>query len=356
MMMDEVYTPCLRTGASELNALSQLEVPQKNLVAPLLFLAGNDWEKIENFIEDYAYPLWIDSSNFKLDESSLVSSFLNNPDNKFENKTKKFNELKRLNRYVQPVVSLNLTQPPRETIYLIKTLIDTFSVSGIRINITKGNYKETLNLLDKILLVFDESELFRLTLFVDFGKLNFIPNIDEDFIAEILSYFKNNITPLNMVTISTSVPPKPRGIVYQECLDIPWHEAFKAQLPNFNIIYGDYAATSPTDYIESNSNMRPRPMAVYLLKNLFWYVESQGKMQEFNKFVDIAKNIRNLEDYHGDNFCWANREIKRISEIVDTAKKGYGGQPQWNEIKIHQHICAILYSKANIGYLAAEPF
>ena len=53
------------------------------------------------------------------------------------------------------------------------------------------------------------------------------------------------------------------------------------------------------------------------------------------------------DGYHGDDFCWSNTEIRRISNITDLTKKGYGGQQQWNEYKIHQHICAILHSKTN---------
>ena len=68
MLNGKIYVPCLRSGASETNALLALGEEHKTLISPLIFLMGNDWEKVSNFISNYKYPLWVDSSTFKLDE------------------------------------------------------------------------------------------------------------------------------------------------------------------------------------------------------------------------------------------------------------------------------------------------
>lgn len=340
-----IYVPCVRSGASELNALLALENERKELISPLLFLTGNDWNKIERFIMSYSYPLWLDSSQFKLDEEGTVNNQLNNPENNYEFKINKFTSLLEINRNISPIVSIRGNENARNTISKIKIFLEKFKNVGIRIELKENNFNDTINLLDKILLPFDQDVIDRFVLFLDIGKIS-SPNIyEKDHLTEFLSFIENNLTPKNIITVSTAYPAKPVGILHQECHDIIWQEVVKCNHTKHNFIYGDYAATSPTDIIQVSDFMRPRPASTYLLDNLTWYIESQGKVQEYVKFIQIAQNIRALDGYHGDDFCWSNNEIKRISEITDPTQKGYGGQQQWNEYKIHQHICAILESK-----------
>lgn len=347
MLHEKIYVPFLRSSASELNALSALPPERKSLIAPLLFLTGNDWEKISNFIDSYESHLWIDSSRFKLDEDSPISIQLNDCTDNYVYKFNKYLELQKLNKNIAPVITLRNEDNTRGTIQLIKNFTNHFPSVGIRLELTENNYKETLNLLDKILLSFDDADIHNLTIFLDLGKIDSSDQTQKEHVVNFINYIQNNLSPKNIVTSSTSYPPKPVGAIYQECFDPIWQETVKDKYPNYNFIYGDYAATSPTDIIKPTRNMRPRPASTYLLDNLTWYIESQGKAQEFIKFIQIAKNIRNLEGYHGDDFCWSNEEIKRISEITDPTQKGYGGQQTWNEIKIHQHICAVLESRTN---------
>ena len=347
MLDGKIYVPCLRTGASEINALLTLPVEQKSLITPLLFLTGNDWTKISNFIAKYEFPLWLDSSKFKLDEEGIVNNQLNDNSDNYSFKFDKYCELKALNEHVSPVITLNLQDKARDTIQLIRKFKSNFPDIGLRIELTEANHKDILNLLDKVLLSFDANDINELTIFLDLGKINSSDQMEREHVISFIDYIKNNLSPKNIVTSSTSYPAKPVGAIFQECHDLIWQEIVKTRTNSHNFIYGDYAATSPTDIIQVSNYMRPRPAATYLMDNLTWYIESQGKVQEYPKFVDIAKNIINLDGYHGDDFCWSNTEIKRVSNITDLTKKGYGGQQQWNEYKIHQHICSILHSKTN---------
>lgn len=347
MLEGKIYVPCLRSGASEINALLALPAEQKSLITPLLFLTGNDWVRISNFISNYAFPLWLDSSNFKLDEEGIVNNQLNDNSGNYSFKFDKYCELKVLNENISPVITLNLKDKARDTIQLIKKFKTCFKNVGLRIELTDANHKDIINFLDKVLLSFDIDDINNLTIFLDLGKINSSDQMEKDHVISFIDYIQNNLSPKNIVTSSTSYPAKPVGAIFQECHDLIWQEIVKTRTSSHNFIYGDYAATSPTDIIQVSNFMRPRPAATYLMDNLTWYIESQGKVQEYPKFIDIAKNIINLDGYHGDDFCWSNTEIKRISNISDLTKKGYGGQQQWNEYKIHQHICSILYSKTN---------
>lgn len=347
MLDGKIYVPCLRSGASEINALLTLPDEYKSLITPLIFLMGADWVKISNFITNYEFPLWLDSSRFKLDEEGTVNNELNNSSNNYIFKFEKYCELKSLNENISPVITLNLTDKPRELIQLVRNFKKHFNNVGLRIELTNDNYEKILNLLDKVLLSFDSNDIENLSIFLDLGKINSGDQTDKEHVISFVDYIQNNLSPKNIITISTSFPAKPVGAIYQECHDLIWHEILKEKFTTHNFIYGDYAATSPTDIIQVSKFMRPRPAATYLMDSLTWYIESQGKVQEYAKFVDIANNIIKLDGYHGDDFCWSNTEIKRVSNITDLTRKGYGGQQQWNEYKIHQHICAILHSKTN---------
>lgn len=347
MLNGKIYVPCLRSGASEINALITLPNESKALITPLIFLMGNDWEKVSSFINAYEYPLWIDSSSFKLDEEGIINNQLNDSSNNYLFKFEKYCELKTLNENISPVLTLNSVNKPRELIQLVKKFKANFNSVGLRVALNHENHNDILNLLDKVLLSFESSEMENLTIFLDLGKIDNSSQIEKDHVVSFLKYIQNNLSPKNIVTTSTSYPAKPVGAIYQECYDLLWQEILKEKVDTHNFIYGDYAATSPTDVVQVSKYMRPRPAATYLLDSLSWYIESQGKVQEYTKFVDIAKNILSLDGYHGDEFCWSNTEIRRISNITDLTKKGYGGQQQWNEYKIHQHICAILHSKTN---------
>lgn len=347
MLNERIYAPCLRSGTSEINALLALPEECKTLITPLIFLMGNDWGKISSFISSYGHPLWLDSSSFKLDEEGIINNQLNDSANNYLFKFEKYCELKALNENISPVLTLSPTNKPRELTQLVKKFRDNFNSVGLRIVLTHENHNDILNILDKILLSFEANEMENLTIFLDLGKINDADQIEKEHIISFIEYIQNNLSPKNIITTSTSYPAKPVGAIYQECYDLVWQEILKEKVDTHNFIYGDYAATSPTDIIQVSNYMRPRPAATYLLDSLSWYIESQGKVQEYTKFVDIAKNILNLDGYHGDDFCWSNTEIRRISNITDLTKKGYGGQQQWNEYKIHQHICAILHSKTN---------
>jgi len=347
MLDGKLYVPCLRSGASETNALLALQEDSKALITPLIFLMGNDWGKVSSFISNYGQALWLDSSSFKLDEEGVVNNQLNDSSNNYSFKFDKYCEFKSLNENISPVITLNSVSKPRELIQLVKRFKGNFNNVGLRIVLSNENHKDILNLLDKILLSFDSSDMDNLTIFLDLGKINNADQNDKDHITSFVDYIQNNLSPKNIITTSTSYPAKPVGAIYQECHDLIWQEMLKEKVNTHNFIYGDYAATSPTDVIQVSNFMRPRPAATYLMDSLSWYIESQGKVQEYAKFIDISKNILNLDGYHGDDFCWSNAEIRRISNITDLTKKGYGGQQQWNEYKIHQHICAILHSKTN---------
>ena len=347
MLNGKIYVPCLRSGASETNALLALGEEHKTLISPLIFLMGNDWEKVSNFISNYKYPLWVDSSTFKLDEEGIINNQLNDSSNNYTFKFEKYCELRLLNENLSPVLTLNPADKPRELIQLVKKFKANFNDVGLRITLTIENHKDSLNLLDKILLSFESNDMANITIFLDLGKINSADQNEKEHVIAFVSYIQNNLSPKNIITISTSYPAKPEGAIYQECHDLIWQEILREKVDTHNFIYGDYAATSPSDVIQVSKFMRPRPAATYLTDGLSWYIESQGKVQEYGKFVDIAKNILSLDGYHGDDFCWSNTEIRRISNITDLTKKGYGGQQQWNEYKIHQHICAILHSKTN---------
>jgi len=144
--------------------------------------------------------------------------------------------------------------------------------------------------------------------------------------------------------LSTSYPadkPPSNTPRMVQCSDPEWQANAQALELRTKKIYGNFGATNPTAPMEFINGMVILPFANYYIAPEWWQRRKGGDREFFN-YIEIAKEIRRLPGYHNDGYCWANREIFRISKLPANADAGYGGNGQWNGIKINQHICVVI--------------
>jgi hypothetical protein len=351
MLASVVYAPALRTGMSELRALKHLTEDVKQKISPVLSLRGENLSQIESFAGEWGdFPFWVDSSRFESDLLTPVADNLNIQDNYFSNKFELFKRIKSLNKKTLPVVGFSHEDSTRNIVRFSQNLFSEFDFVGIRVELTSSSFQEILTRVDAVLSALSDTNLSKIYLIIDLATIknnvkNYFDNI-KIMIKKINEYGVKNV-----ITLSSSFSferPAPNSSAYHLCRDIIWQIAVKEKLNQTACIaiYGDYAATNPTkDLLEYIPGMTPIPYAGYFLP-YEWYVERRGAGGENDKFREIAQNFRNLDGYHGDDFCWGNKMIK---EIADGTRVKAGNISFWNQIRINQHITTIVeeISKGN---------
>ncbi|MCP1446607.1 hypothetical protein J3D54_005739 [Pseudomonas sp. GGS8] len=334
-----LYIPCMRVGQNDVKALINLEDTRKELVSPLLNMRG-----IERHLNDFLtgwgdYPYLMDLSRSPLDIASdlIGERDLHNPNNHFENKRNWFAEVKAKNNSLIPVVSWLDTDNTRDVIQLANLLLGNFNIIAIRVVCPAGivgpSWDRAINILDAI------SAPEKILVILDFGDRSPISTINGGTLDHILSALKNYEVH-GTTLISSSFPsqkPQSGSSSTAICHDIVWQAEAKQLNGSINLIYGDYAGTSPGAAVEYIQGMAVIPFASYYTPNE-WWLKRLGRDKEFENYVQLARDIRQLPDYHGDDFCWATREYGRISQTSER----YGNNGVWNGLRANQHICATL--------------
>lgn len=334
-----LYIPCMKVGQNDVKALTNLEDHRKALVSPLLNMRGIE-RHLNDFLANWGeHPYLMDVSRSPLDIAIdvIAERDLHNPTNHFENKRIWFSEVKAQNNSLIPVVSWLDTDSSRDIIQLANRLLAEFETIAIRVicpaEIAGASWDRAINILDAI------SNPKNILVILDFGDRSPISTINGGTLDHILSsldtYGANNVT-----LISSSFPsqkPQSGSSSTAICHDIAWQAEAKQLNDSINLIYGDYAGTNPGAAVEYIPGMAVIPFASYYVPNE-WWLKRLGRDKEFENYVQLARDIRQLPDYHGDDFCWATREYGRISQTNER----YGNNGVWNGLRANQHICATL--------------
>jgi hypothetical protein len=329
----------MKVGQNDVKALINLEEDRKILVSPLLNMRG-----IERHLNDFLagwgdHPYLMDISRSPLDIANdvIAERELHNPANHFENKRIWFSEVKTKNNSLIPVVSWLDTDNARDIIQLANRLLTEFSTIAIRVicpaEIAGASWERAINILDAI------SNPEKILVVLDFGDKSPVATINGGTLDHILSRL-DTYGVRSVTLISSSFPsqkPQSGSSSTAICHDIAWQAEAKQLNDSVNLIYGDYAGTTPGAAVEYIPGMAVIPFASYYAPNE-WWLKRLGRDKEFENYVQLARDIRQLPDYHGDDFCWATREYGRISQTNER----YGNNGTWNGLRANQHICATL--------------
>ncbi|PYD29613.1 beta family protein [Pseudomonas syringae] len=336
------YVACLRVGQNDVKALINLEVPRRDVVAPLLDMRGDDDRHLQTFLTNWTeHPFFLDVSRVTKDvaEVFITTHDLHNPNGAFENKRRFFMDVAGINQNVIPVISWVDDDPQRAVIQSALALQGNFEHIAIRVtcpeNATATSWSRLLSILDAL----ESPEAA--TVILDFGATSPANTASgSDFNLSLRQL--NSYQIRKLVLVSTSFPidkPASNSSRSSACYDVAWQSRVDMSGIESHIIYGDYAATNPTAPMEYVPGMPVLPFGCYYTPTEWWQ-RRKGANKEFVKYVEIAQEIKNLPGYHGDEFCWATREYSRI---VATSTN-YGNNGTWNGYRINQHICAMIQS------------
>ncbi|WP_250492563.1 beta family protein [Caballeronia sp. GAWG1-1] len=334
------YVVALRVGQNDIKALTNLEAVRKERVAPLLAMRGKNLRHLDAFFQSWGdTSFYLDISRFISDASDpfLVEHRLNDFKEGFQAKRKFYEACVVKNKALVPVVGWADGDPTRAVVQCALILASEFKRIAVRIDVDFTGPRQwgaAQNILNSV------ADPSIVDLLIDFRKISSHPLIGpgswlNTLITEASAYGVRSI-----VLISTSFPDdKPasgsaRGVA---CLDLVWQTSARVARPDTRLVYGDYGATNPTGTMEFVPGMPVIPFANYLMP-LEWWQTRQGGDKAFHQYTEIAQLIRNLPGYHGDDFCWATREISRIA----TTGAQYGNNGTWNGYRINQHVCAVL--------------
>ncbi|EXF94093.1 hypothetical protein HK44_005265 [Pseudomonas fluorescens HK44] len=262
---------------------------------------------------------------------------LHNPNNHFENKRNWFVEVKAKNSSLIPVVSWLDTDNARDIIQQARLLLAEFDTIAIRVacpsEIAGPSWDRAMSILDAI------PDPENILVILDFGDRSPISTINGGTLDHSLSAL-DNYEVYGVALVSSSFPsqkPQSGSSSTALCHDIVWQAEARQLNDSINLIYGDYAGTNPGAAVEYIQGMAVIPFASYYVPNE-WWLKRLGRDKEFENYVQLAREIRQLPDYHGDDFCWATREYSRISQTNER----YGNNGVWNGFRANQHICATL--------------
>ncbi|MCW8278841.1 hypothetical protein IMF27_27755 [Pseudomonas sp. PCH199] len=334
-----IYIPCMKVGQNDVKALINLEDHRKQLVSPLLNMRGIE-RHLNDFLAnwgDHPYLMDISRSTLDIADGIIAERDLHNPANHFENKRAWLNEIKAPNNLLIPVVSWLDTDNPRNIIQQARLLLADFETIAIRVicstEIAGASWDRAISILDAI------ANPENIIVILDFGDRSPFSTInggalDHSF-STLVTYGIHSAT-----LLSSSFPSqKPQAGTSSTaiCHDIVWQAEAQHLNSSINLIYGDYAGTNPGAAVEYIPGMAVIPFASYYTPNE-WWLKRLGRDKEFENYVQLARDIRQLPDYHGDEFCWATREYARISQTNER----YGNNGVWNGLRANQHICATL--------------
>jgi hypothetical protein len=350
-----VYMPSVRTSTYNLGALKELSLDVKSQLIPRIIVRGDNYTDLDLFLNDWGdMPLFLEVSKYLLDIDCSLNISLNDNSNHYSNKFNLFEEKHKISNKLIPVINESSLDKLRDVVQLGIKISNNFDFTAIVLDIST-NFDKSFRILNSLLAAFSDEAISKTILIIDAGKIDSLNQINID---NLTAAFKvvESYNFYSIFTSSTSYPttrPSASETATHACIDPVWQNRFNNQLNKIgkNLIYGDYAATDPSgEAIEFDFAVHPIPYATYLLNDSFeWFTLREGKGGEYEKFRIIAQKIRDQSGYHGDNFCYATKQIKSIAE--HTRKKA-GNQAYWNKLKINQHISAIIKSNAD-GYLRA---
>lgn len=344
-----VYSPAIRATVYNLNALDTLYDDVKDLIIPRVILRDKE-ALIDNFLSKWGQerPLLLEVSKYTLDSDEEIIQQLSDPTNDFNNQYEFFDTRKIYN--IIPVINeVYSVSNLRPSIQLTIKLVNIFNLIGFKLDI-KNNFSASYQLLQILLATLNDDQIQKIILIVDAEKIETLSDISQQNLQQamrLISSYKIRMT----IFSSTSYPssrPNSGSNQNHECLDPIWQYICINKLQSMGLfsIYGDNGATDPSlEKVDFDFAVRPIPFATYLLKDILeWYLIRDGKGGEYEKFRDIASDIRVHPNYHGDNFCYANEEIK---DIANGTRAKAGNQAFWNKLKINQHISAIINAYHN---------
>lgn len=334
-----LYMPCMKIGLNDVKALINLEDHRKAAVSPLLIMRGKE-RNLNDFLAnwgDHPYLMDISRSPQDIAEEIIADRDLHNCAGYFERKRQWFTEINRQNNNLIPVISWLDTDSSRNVIQQATLLLDEFQSIALRIScppeLTGPHWDRALSILDAI------PDPKRTIIILEFGDKSPIPTINGGTLDQCLGTLES-YGAANIALISSSFPsqkPQSGSTSTATCHDIVWQTEAKKLNHSVNLIYGDYAGTNPGAAVEYIPGMAVIPFASYYTPNE-WWLKRLGRDKEFENYVQLARDIKQLPDYHGDEFCWATREYGRISQTNER----YGNNGVWNGFRANQHICATL--------------
>jgi hypothetical protein len=334
-----LYIPCMKVGQNDVKALINLEEHRKELTSPLLNMRGIE-RHLNDFLTDWGdHSYLMDISRSPLDIASdvIAERDLHNPNNHFENKRNWFSEIKVQNNSLIPVVSWLDTDNSRDVIQLSRVLLTDFETIAIRVicpsEIVGPSWERAIHILDAT------PNPESIIVILDFGDRSPISTINGGTLDHSFSILETyGVHSVTLVSSSfPSQKPQSGSTSTAICHDIVWQAEAKQLNDSIKLIYGDYAGTYPGAAVEYIPGMAVIPFASYYIPNE-WWLKRLGRDKEFENYVQLARDIRQLPDYHGDDFCWATREYGRISQTNER----YGNNGVWNGLRANQHICATL--------------
>lgn len=337
------YIPTVKTSQYNLGAILELSDEVKDLIVPRL-VVRKDKKFLENFLSKWGNnrPYFLEVSKYPSDINDSLSQDLNDPNQDFINQYTFFNDFKQTN--IIPVINENSTLQLRNVLQLTLKVINEFGKIALKLDIGNG-FNNSINLITTILAMLNNQQIDNTVLIIDGGKIDNVGNIQQHNLAQALQLV-DNYKELTVVFSSTSFPQARPTTNHSEnyaCIDPIWQYPYISQLRSKNIyaIYGDCSATDPySEQYEFDFPVHPIPYSSYLLKDsLEWLSIRKGQGGEYEKFRDIAKEIKIHPNYHGDNFCYATQEI---ANIANGTRAKAGNSAFWAKLKINQHISAII--------------
>jgi len=347
------YVPSIRTSKYNLGALKELKPDVKALLIPRIIVRGDNTTDLDSFLVDWHQnPVFLEISNFTIDIDCDLNIQLSDHSEHYLNKFNFFKEKREIAKKLIPIIHENTVENLRNIVQFGLNISKEFDLIGIVLNIST-QFEKSFSILNSLLAAFSDDVISKTVLIVDAGKIDNLNQINIDNLTTAFKLIKDyNFH--SIITSSTSYPatrPSTGETTTHTCIDPIWQNRFNNQLNKIgkNVIYGDYAATDPSvEAIEFDFAVQPIPYATYLLEYSFeWFTLREGKGGECEKFRIIAQKIRDEDGYHGDDFCYATKQIKEIAEYV---RRKAGNQAYWNKLKINQHISSII-SSSNDGYL-----
>lgn len=333
------YIVALKTALNDIKAVVNLEATRKQQIAPLMNVRGNDDKQVASFLENWGdYPFLMEISRFPSDQNDqiIVEKKLHASLNAFEAKRTFFDWVKGKNSALIPVVSWAAGDPARDIVQCAVQLTRKFQTVAVQIDMSMPQAE-----LDKMSRILDAVEDYKQLLFVlDFGQ-KVPPDLTPSSPTQGILTQLRTYGIKQAVLLSTSYPedkPVSGSTRRVPSTDQAWQGALQRMVFDIDFIFGDYGATNPNNALEYVVGMAVIPFANYFAGQV-WTQYRRGKDKEFHQYKQIAADIRSQSDYHGDQFCWATKEIGRIALSTD-GKHGSNGT--WNGFKINQHICCTL--------------
>ena len=338
------YIACLRVGLNDVKALINIENERRVNFSPLLDMRGSDEKHLQTFYECWTQsPFFLDVSRITADakDAYIVNEDLHNPANAFSAKKKLFDRVFRTNKKMIPVISWRDTDEQRQVVQLALHLNAKHERIAVRVT---ANSKPSEAAMTRLLAILDSIQsLETTTVIFDYGSTHPADlSAGSEFHKMLIKVDGYGLE--GVCLLSTSYPadkPPSNTSRMVQCSDPEWQLNAQALELKTKIIYGDFGATNPTAPMDFINGMVILPFANYYIPPEWWQRRKGGDREFFN-YIEIAKEVRNLPGYHNDDYCWANREISRISRLPANADAGYGSNGLWNGIRTNQHICVII--------------